>query len=291
MLNLVDPSMTGIGGDAFCLFYDAKTNRVHALNGSGRSPSKATVDDVCRDLGVTDRVFGTIPATSIHSVTVPGAAAAWVDIVETFGSGTTSRAQVLAPAIQLAEEGFPVSEISSYCVSIILIVGSTSSPTFSRSNMLTKGGNVQWVSKEEELRSKPNGTDLLKEDATAPGGYRAPRTGEIVRNPRLARTLQRLADEGKRGFYEGVMAEAIVEISRQLGGYLTLDDLKRHESEVTEPTSITLKLGEDGSPIHLWEHPPNGQGIVAQMALGILDELEKQGSIPHFTEKDHNTAP
>lgn len=119
VLNLVDPSMTGIGGDAFCLFYDAQTSRVHALNGSGRSPSQATVDDICRDLGVTDRALGTIPTTSIHAVTVPGAAAAWVDIVETFGSGKTSRAQVLAPAIQLAEEGFPVSEISSYCVSIM----------------------------------------------------------------------------------------------------------------------------------------------------------------------------
>lgn len=147
------------------------------------------------------------------------------------------------------------------------------------------------MAQEEELRSKPNGTDLLKEDATAPGGYRAPRAGESVRNPRLAKTLQRLADKGKRGFYEGVVAEAIVDISRQLGGYLTLDDLKRHESEVTEPTSITLELGDNGSHIHLWEHPPNGQGIVAQMALGILGELEKQGQIPCFTEKDHNTAP
>lgn len=118
VLNLVDPSMTGIGGDAFCLFYDAWTKRVHALNGSGRSPSKATVDDICRDLDITDRIFGTIPPTSIHSVIVPGAAAAWVDIVQKFGSGRVDRAAVLAPAIQLAEEGVPVSEISSYYVSV-----------------------------------------------------------------------------------------------------------------------------------------------------------------------------
>lgn len=99
-----------------------------------------------------------------------------------------------------------------------------------------------------------------------------------------------MAEEGKRGFYEGITADAIVEISRQLGGYLTLDDLKKHESEVTDPISITLDLGQERSPINLWEHPPNGQGIVAQMALGILVELEKQGSIPSFTAEDHNKA-
>lgn len=114
-----------------------------------------------------------------------------------------------------------------------------------------------------------------------------------MRNWRLAKTFKLLAEEGKPGFYEGIIAETIVEISNQLGGYLSLEDLKNHESEVTDPISITLDFQEeDGSSrINLWEHPPNGQGIVAQMALGILVELEKQGSIPRFTEKDHNTAP
>lgn len=108
--------MTGIGGDVFCLFYEAKTRKVHALNGSGRSSAKATLDDVCGDLNITDRIFGAIPNTSIHSVTVPGAAAGWFDIVDHFGSGKAAFAQVLQPAIQMAKEGFPVSEISSYYV-------------------------------------------------------------------------------------------------------------------------------------------------------------------------------
>lgn len=115
-MNLVDPSMTGIGGDAFCLFYHAKTRKVHALNGSGRSPAKARLDDVCRDLNVTDRKSGSIPNTSIHSVTVPGAAAAWLDIIDKYGSGEVGASQVLAPAIRMAEEGVPISEISSYNV-------------------------------------------------------------------------------------------------------------------------------------------------------------------------------
>lgn len=116
MLNLVDPSMTGIGGDAFCLFYEAKSKKVHALNGSGRSPAGATLEDICRDLNISDRIYGAIPNTSILSVTVPGAAAAWLDIIEEFGSSKMGASQVLAPAIQMAEEGVPVSEISSYYV-------------------------------------------------------------------------------------------------------------------------------------------------------------------------------
>lgn len=108
--------MTGLGGDCFCLFYDAKTKQVHALNGSGRSAKDSTLDDICETLNITDRTYGCIPPTSVHSVTVPGAAAAWVDIVEKYGSGMVSLERVLAPATKLAEEGFPVSEISSYCV-------------------------------------------------------------------------------------------------------------------------------------------------------------------------------
>lgn len=108
--------MTGIGGDAFCLFYDAKAKKVHALNGSGRSPAAATVEDICRDLKISDRIYGAIPNTSILAVTVPGAAAAWLDIIEVFGSGKMDASQVLAPAIRMADEGVPVSEISSYYV-------------------------------------------------------------------------------------------------------------------------------------------------------------------------------
>lgn len=108
--------MTGIGGDVFCLFYEAKTKKVHALNGSGKSCAKANLEAICRDLQITDRFFGAIPNTSIHAVTVPGAAAAWLDVVGNFGSGKTSIKEVLRPATQMAKTGFPVSEISSYYV-------------------------------------------------------------------------------------------------------------------------------------------------------------------------------
>lgn len=97
----------------FCLFYDAKTKKVSALNGSGRSGSQYTLETIRNDLGIKDGKAGKIPNRSVHSVTVPGAAAGWVDTVETFGSGVLSLEQILAPAIDLAERGFPVSELSS----------------------------------------------------------------------------------------------------------------------------------------------------------------------------------
>ncbi|KAK3682843.1 nucleophile aminohydrolase [Podospora appendiculata] len=269
VLNVVDPSMTGIGGDAFALFYDAKTAKVHALNGSGRSAAGATLEDVCRDLKIVDRVYGAIPNTSALSVTVPGAAAAWVDIVEQFGSGVVSLAQVLAPAIELAEEGCAISEIASY----------------------------YWVATEEELKSRPNGIELLKRDPNASQGYRAPRAGEFYQNPLLADTFRKLAEHGKAGFYEGPIAEAIVEVVKSLGGYLTLDDLRSHGkqgSELTQAVSIRLQpnVFSETAPageIDLWEHPPNGQGIVAQMALGILQILQKENKIPKFQPQDHNS--
>ncbi|KAK3942823.1 nucleophile aminohydrolase [Diplogelasinospora grovesii] len=264
VLNLVDPSMTGIGGDVFCLFYEAKSRKVHALNGSGRSPAAATLDDICRDLNIsdTDRASSTIPNTSALSVTVPGAAAAWVDIVGLYGSGDVTLEQVLAPAVGMAREGVPVSEIASY----------------------------YWQQTELELLSKPNGRELLKAEPNTPWGHRAPRPGELYRNPLLAQTFERLGAGGKRGFYEGSVAEAIVEAARSQGGYLTLEDMRRYGregSEVTKPVPFRLRTGQ--GELDLWEHPPNGQGIVAQMALGILQSLEKEGKVPEFGPKDHNS--
>lgn len=111
----------------------------------------------------------------------------------------------------------------------------------------------------------------------------------MLKNPLLAKTLRLLADQGKPGFYEGSVAGAIVAISKQLGGYLTLNDLKQHKSEIVEPVSLRVP-GQNGDTLELWEHPPNGQGIVAQMALGLLAEFEKAGRIRAFGEADHNSA-
>jgi len=101
----------------FCLYYDAQKKRVEALNGSGRAPASITLQEVRRKLGMHDNQPGSIPLASVYAVTVPGAAAGWIDTVERFGSGKLSMKEILGPAIELAEKGFPVSEISAYYVS------------------------------------------------------------------------------------------------------------------------------------------------------------------------------
>ena len=151
---------------------------------------------------------------------------------------------------------------------------------------------------------------MLKKDSNAPDSERAPKAGELFYNPNLANTFRLLAQKGKVGFYEGSVAEALVKVVRDLGGHITLEDLKYHVQTGTEPTKpISLifngqdigtaqSKGIDGQPsqtdasqgVEVWEHPPNGQGIVALMALGILEELEKTGKIRTFTKKEHNST-
>jgi gamma-glutamyltranspeptidase/glutathione hydrolase len=160
--------------------------------------------------------------------------------------------------------------------------------------------------------ASPNYKELLLKDSQAPGGYRAPRPGEVFQNKHLASTFRALAKEGKKGFYTGRIAEAIVKATKDRGGRLELDDLKKHMdlgSEPVAPISSVFKgqgysqtraeyvdgmsgqgTNEDNHGVEVWEHPPNGQGIVALMALGILEALEETGKIPKFKEKEHNSV-
>ncbi|KAJ5533893.1 hypothetical protein N7527_000147 [Penicillium freii] len=232
------------------------------MNGSGRYHSNATLEQIKMDLNVGPDQTESIPKTSPLAVTTPGAAAGWVDTVERFGSRKLSLAQILAPAIELAEEGFPVSELSS---------------SFWRDH--------------EHLRSaSPNFKELLKVDPSSKDGVRSPSAGEIMKNPTLAQTFRALAADGKKGFYESRIAEELVKVIQDLGGYLSLDDLKCHaETGSQDVDAIYLQFKGQGvcekqtpgtdngtnQGVEIWEHPPNGQGIVALMALGILGELEK----------------
>ncbi|KIW97226.1 gamma-glutamyltransferase [Cladophialophora bantiana CBS 173.52] len=265
-LNVTEPASTGLGGDAFFLFYNAATKTVHALNASGRSAKNTTLKQVREELGLAK---GKVPFTSPLAVTVPGAAAGWVDAVERFGSGRLTLEQVLTPAIDLCERGFPVSEISA----------------------------SMWKNGESKLKgASPYGVELLK-----PNG-KAPESGEVFRNPHLGKTLRTLATESKKGIYTGRIAKAIVDVLQQKGAHLELSDLEDYASQgYSEVVPVSLQfrgqgVGSRGSStskdqfVELWEHPPNGQGIVALMALGILEELEKSKQIPTFKKEDHNTA-
>ncbi|KAL0565403.1 hypothetical protein V5O48_016618 [Marasmius crinis-equi] len=245
-LNVTEPCSCGIGGDAFCIFYDAKTKEVKALNGSGRAPQKLTIDHV-RQRGIK----GTqIPATDLNSVTVPGAAAAWVDTIEKFGSGKLSVADVLEPAIRLAEDGVPVSELTSWA----------------------------WQRSEKLIQNaSPNGHEMLLNG-------KAPLPGQIIKLPNLGKTFRELATKGKDGFYKGRVAEALVELIQSKGGVMDLEDLARHKTQFVEPLKYTY-AGE----VNVYECPPNGQGITALIALGILESAQEQGIIKPLSEFEHNS--
>lgn len=121
-MNMSEPCSTGIGGDMFCLFYNAKTKKVHALNGSGRYPGAGSLEKVRSKLKLGPGEPSSIPMLSALATTTPGAAAGWVDTVEKFGSGKLTLEQILQPAIEMGEQGFPVSELSSQGVSISLAI-------------------------------------------------------------------------------------------------------------------------------------------------------------------------
>lgn len=101
----------------FCLYYNASTKKIHSLNGSGRYAANASLEKIREDLGLSANDPGAIPLNSALAATVPGAAAGWIDTIEKFGSGRLSVQQILTPAIELAEKGFPVSEFASNFVS------------------------------------------------------------------------------------------------------------------------------------------------------------------------------
>ena len=227
-LNVTEPTSTGIGGDMFALYFDAQTKQVTALNGSGRAPAALTIDRLKNEGLLADE----LPPYHAYTVTVPGACAGWCDLIEKHGS--RSMAEILAPAIRLADEGFPVAPLTSYF----------------------------WArGVEKQLSSSLNGREL-----TIDG--RAPYAGEIFRNPGLAKTLSVIARENKQGFYQSQIAEAIAGVIKEAGGCLSEDDLASHVSTWEAPISVNYR----GYRVH--ECPPNGQGITALIALNILEGFD-----------------
>jgi len=222
-LNVVEPQSTGLGGDAFALIYLKKSNELRALNASGRAPGAMTLEAM-QKLG-----FKAMPLTGIHSVTVPGTLDGWCTLLDTLG--TMGLQDVLAPAIRLAEEGFPVTEIISH----------------------------SWHVNSPKLRQNEAAARTY-----LPQG-RPPRAGEVFVQPDLAKTLRTIAEGGKEAFYQGEIADAIVACSRRLGGFFSRQDLAQHKSTWVEPISTSYR-GYD-----IYECPPNDQGLIVLLALRILE--------------------
>ncbi len=228
-LGLMEPTGCGVGGDLFALVWDSKTKKLYGLNASGRSPESLTLDTL-RAMGLKK-----IPAYGPLPVTVPGAVDGWVALHNRFGSIPIKN--ILEPAIRYAENGFPVTELIGYY--------------------------LKSIDKFQHM-GYPN----IAATYLHPNGGERPKSGTRFRNPALAKTYRVIAKNGRKGFYEGVIAETITGFIQEQGGFLTLSDLRKHHSQWVEPVSVKYR-GYD-----VWELPPNSQGIAALQLLNILENID-----------------
>jgi gamma-glutamyltranspeptidase/glutathione hydrolase len=176
--------------------------------------------------------YDKIPAYGPLPVSVPGCVDGWFELNKRFGSMDMD--QILKPAIGYAREGFPVTELIAY----------------------------YWAGNARSLSRFPNVKEVYM-----PGG-KAPKKGEIFKNPFLASTLEALAEGGRDAFYKGEIAQTIDAFMKEQGGFLSYEDLASHTSEWVEPVSSNYR-GYD-----VWELPPNGQGIAALQILNILEGFD-----------------
>ncbi len=230
VLNVTEPHMTGMGGDAFAIVWWAETGELHGIDASGRSGSGMSVE------ALRARGHDAVPGSGPEAVTVPGAVSGWHALVERFGNLTL--AEALAPAIRIANEGFPVT------------------PVIAR----------QWAGATEKLSRDEGARATYLVD-----GERAPRAGEWHTNPDIARSFQRIADEGPGALYGGSLGRDLVDGLAELGGFLTLEDLAMHQPRWVEP------LSTDFRGFTVWELPPAGQGIAALEMLELLEPMDLEG--------------
>ena len=225
-LGLMEPTGNGIGGDLFAIVWDAQKKELTGLNASGRAPMAMTLE-YFQENGI-EKIpsFGPLPV-SVHGA-VDG-------LYELHGRyGRLPMKDLLAPTIEYARNGFPVSEVIAY----------------------------YFQSNKKRIGHYPGFAETYM-----PGGD-VPKKGEMFRNPRLANTLESIAEKGRDEFYKGDIARKIDAYMAEQGGLLSYDDLAAHESEWVTPVSTNYR-GWD-----VYELPPNGQGIAALQILNILEGFD-----------------
>ncbi len=243
MLGLVEPVSCGIGGDLFALVWDAGASTFSGLNGSGRSPHSLELAELTR------RGLDRLPSRGPLSVSVPGCVDGWYALHSRFGK--LPMEQLLAPTVEYARQGFPVSEVIAR----------------------------DW---EQSVAIHGKWPGFL-ETFTLKG--RAPRAGEVFVNPRLAATLERIGRSGREAFYQGEIPRRIEAYFKKLGGFLSARDLADHRSEWVEPVATDYRGNR------VWQLPPNGQGIAVLQMLNLLEayDIASMGfgttdHIHHFVE-------
>ena len=194
-LSVVEPTMTGIGGDLFALLYNGRSNTIHALNASGRAPVAASLDALRDATGSSTAM----PEHGPLTVSVPGAVDGWATLLKQHGTIPIARA--LSPAIEYARSGFAVSDVVAH----------------------------QWQAAETILAADVDAASIF-----LPRGM-APRAGDLFFNPALAATLEQIAKDGGAAFYKGEIAKQTVADFSRIGGWLNSGDLETHRSDWVEP--------------------------------------------------------
>ncbi len=225
-LGLMEPTGCGIGGDLFAIVWNAEDRELTGLNASGRAPAAMTIE-YFRENGIE-----AIPPLGPLPVSVPGAVDGWYELHGRYGR--LSMAEILAPAIRYAREGFPVSEVIAYYM----------------------GRNKRHVA------DYPGFAETYMPEGDTP------KKGEIFKNPRLAKTYEMIAEGGRDVFYKGEIARIIDAFMAEQGGLMRYEDLASHRSEWVTPVSTNYR-GWD-----VYELPPNGQGIAALQILNILEDYD-----------------
>jgi gamma-glutamyltranspeptidase/glutathione hydrolase len=231
VMGVVAPMSNGIGGDLFVIYYDAKSGKLYGLNSSGWAPAGLNAQLLLKDKG-----FRSMPLRGIYSVTVPGVVDGWQKLLERFGNKKLP--DVLAPAIHVAEQGFPVTE---------------------------------WVA-----NLWANNAQVVRQNDEAAHVYlindQPPKAGQLFKNPDLAWSLKQIAAGGREAFYKGELARRIIKLSQSHDGLMTLDDLATYSSEWVDPISTTYRGWT------VYEIPPNGQGVAALEMLNMMETFPMQNA-------------
>ena len=245
-LAVTEPCSTGLGGDYFLLYYDAKTTKVTAINGSGRSSANLTYERAVTEAGSSPD--NCLTPTSAHCVTVPGAVRGWEDTVKRHGRLTL--AENLSQAADIAAKGWPVAPVTAHAWNKL------------------KPQLARWQHVSEAVSP----SELLVQDKTAPQGLRAPLAGEIFKRPNVARVLNEIGKGGADVFYnQGWISEALIAAVTACGGCLDETDLQQHASSTfPDPIAVAYR------GVDIYEHPPNGQGLCALIALNILNHVPQE---------------
>ncbi|CAN7985173.1 unnamed protein product, partial [Ixodes pacificus] len=242
-LQMVQPMSCGVGGDCFATFYDATKREVRCVDGSGRSPALMTLDRFLS--GMKDGKLK--PEGRGLQATVPGAVKAWFEIIKHFGSGQLDMADLFEAAIHYGENGFPVGKRCA----------------------------TEWALRQSKLQNMHGGSTFLDRDGLVPAH------GALLRNVPLAGLLRRIAAEGIGAFYEGPVAQGIVNAVDSAGGIMTLADLQSHMNFVEPEVLPSVSTAYRKTTVHTMPLP--SQGAILLEALNILEgyDISSTVTLPH----------